>query len=232
MDSKILIIDADPTQRALLRLQLEREGFTVAVARSGREGLQQAYRTHPDAVLLDIVMQEAEGWATLRRLRQACDVPILVLTARPGRAGAAQALTLGADDWLAKPFRFEELLSRIHALLRRGDGSGGAEGALYDDGWLRIDRDGSVTRDGEPVHLTPTESRLLVNLVRQRGKIVRHRDLVRSVWGPGGANAVGRLSVYIRYLRQKIEVDPRRPRYLCVRWGVGYYFAGHKATKP
>ena len=228
MGETILVIDDDPGLLTLLRLGLEREGFKVVTADSGKEGLRRAYETRPDVIILDIMMPEMDGWTTCQRLRHVCDTPIIMLTARTGRTDVLRGLSLGADDYLTKPCSFDELKARIRTVLRRaGKGVNGGWRAVYEDGMLRVDlTDGTVTRCGEPIHLTPTEARLLMYLVSQKGRIVPHRELLVSVRGPEYAEEVGYLSVYIRYLRRKIEDDPANPCYIRTRWGIGYYFAG------
>jgi two-component system KDP operon response regulator KdpE len=157
-----------------------------------------------------------------------------MLTAKVDQADVLKGLSLGADDYLTKPCSFDELKARIRTVLRRAQaGSNNGWRDVYDDKNLCIDlRDGTVTRRGEAISLTPTESRLLLYLVSQKGRIVPHRELLTSVWGPEYAEEVGYLSVYVRYLRRKIEDDPSNPRYICTRWGMGYYFAGAGAIRP
>jgi DNA-binding response OmpR family regulator len=234
MNEKILVIDDDPGLLTLLRLGLEREGFTVITAGGGKEGLRRAYETRPDVVILDIMMPEMDGWIACQRLRHMCDTPIIMLTAKADQADVLKGFSLGADDYLTKPCSFDELKARILTVLRRAKASpGDAWRDAYDDGNLRIDlRDGMVTRRGEPIYLTPTESRLLMCLVSQRGQIVPHRELLINVWGPEYVEEVGYLSVYIRYLRRKIEDDPGNPNYIRTRWGRGYYFAGDGPLRP
>lgn len=234
MNEKILVIDDDPGLLTLLRLGLEREGFTVITAGGGKEGLRRAYETRPDVIILDIMMPEMDGWAACQRLRHMCDTPIIMLTAKSDQADVLKGFSLGADDYLTKPCSFDELKARILTVLRRAKASSGdAWRDAYDDGNLRIDlRDGMVTRRGEPIYLTPTESRLLMCLVSQRGQIVPHRELLINVWGPEYVEEVGYLSVYIRYLRRKIEDDPGNPNYIRTRWGRGYYFAGDGPLRP
>jgi two-component system KDP operon response regulator KdpE len=234
MNEKVLVIDDDSGLVTLMRLGLEREGFTVVTAANGKEGLRRAYEARPDAIILDVSMPDMDGWATCQRLRSMCDTPIIMLTARAGREDVLKGLSLGADDYLTKPCNFDELKARIRTVLRRvrGDVSDTWR-ATYDDGNLCIDiKDGKITRRGEELHLTPTESRLLIYLVGQKGRVVPHRELLVSVWGLEYAEEVGYLSVYVRYLRQKIEDDPANPRYICTRWRMGYYFAGNGIVQP
>lgn len=234
MNEKILVIDDDSGLLTLLRLGLEREGFTVVTADSGKEGLRRAYESRPDAIILDVTMPEMDGWATCQRLRSMCDTPIIMLSSRTERPDVLKGLSLGADDYLTKPCSFEELKARIATVLRRvRAGTSDSWRAIYDDGNLCIDlKDGTVARQGEEIHLTPTESRLLMYLVSQKGRIVPHKELLTSVWGPEYAEEAGYLSVYIRYLRQKIERNPSKPRYIRTRWRMGYYFAGNGVLRP
>jgi two-component system response regulator VicR len=232
MDAKVLLIDDDPGLLTLLKLGLERDGFVVYTSASGREGIRKAYECHPDVIVLDVMMDEMDGWATCQRLRQVCDTPIVMLTALASGNDVVKGLSLGADDYVTKPCDFGELRARIRALLRRsGDREVRVDPRVYDDGVLHVDLwNGTVKRKGELVDLTPTESRLLMYLASQRGRIVSRRELLVNVWGPEYAKELGYLSVYIRYLRRKIEQDPANPRYICTRWKVGYYFA-HRDTQ-
>ena len=231
MNERILLIDDDSGLVCILRLGLEREGFTVVTAKNGKEGVRKAYESRPDVIILDIMMAEMDGWTTCQRLRHICDTPIIMLTAMNGKQDVIKGLSLGADDYLTKPCSFDELKVRIHTVLRRSGASSRSEKqTVFDDGNLRVDlKDGTVTRRGEVVDLTPTESRLLMYLASQRRRIVPHKELLINVWGPEYEKEVGYLSVYIRYLRQKIEDDPADPRYICTRWKVGYYFVGDNA---
>jgi two-component system KDP operon response regulator KdpE len=228
MKKKILVIDDDPGLSQLLRISLEREGFQVLTAGGGQEGLRMAYEHQPDLIILDIMMPEMDGWATCRRLRSVSDTPILILSAREDQEAVVRGLSLGADDYVIKPCSFEELKARIHALLRRSQRQNAkAWKMVYDDGYLYIDlADGSVRKEGELISLTPTESRLLLYLVGQEGRVVPRRELLQQIWGPAYERAEGYLSVYIRYLRRKIEPDPSNPRYIRTHWRRGYSFEG------
>ena len=234
MNEKILVIDDDSGLLTLMRLGLERDGFEVITADNGKDGLRRAYEARPDVIILDVAMPEMDGWATCQRLRGICDTPIIMLSSKSAQPDILKGLSLGADDYLTKPCSFDELKARISTVLRRSRaGATDTWRATYDDGNLRIDlKDGQVTRQEEEIHLTPTESRLLMYLVSQKGRIVPHKELLTSVWGPEYAEEVGYLSVYIRYLRQKIEDDPSKPRYICTRWRMGYYFAGNGILRP
>jgi DNA-binding response OmpR family regulator len=234
MNETVLVIDDDSGLLTLLRLGLEREGFTVVTAESGKEGLRRAYEARPDVIVLDVMMPEMDGWLTCQRLRSMCDTPIIMLTAKTAQADVLKGLSLGADDYLTKPCSFDELKARIRTVLRRTSTSTSSDWrSVYDDDNLCIDlKDGTVSRRGEVIHLTPIESRLLMYLVSQKGRIVPHRELLISVWGPEYAEEVSYLSVYIRYLRRKIEADSSNPRYIRTRWRMGYYFAGDGTFQP
>jgi two-component system KDP operon response regulator KdpE len=224
---KVLAIDDDPGLLVVLRMGLEKEGFEVITAGSGLEGLRRAYETHPDVIILDVMMPDVSGWETCQKLRRVCDTPIIMLTAKSEPADVLKGLSLGADDYINKPCSFDELKARIRTVIRRGRTNARENWeSVYDDGYLRIDlAHGMVTKAGTPVDLTPTESSLLMCLVSKRGCIVSHKELLTSVWGPEYADETRYLSVYIRYLRQKIEDDPSNPSYIRTRWRVGYYFA-------
>jgi two-component system KDP operon response regulator KdpE len=232
MSEKVLIIDEDPGVLALLRFGLEQDDFTVVTVDSGQKALKTAYNTHPDLIILDVMMEEADGWSICRRLRYMSDVPIIVLSTSARERDVIDALSMGADEYLTKPRSLEELKARVRAILRRASMSRERSWEpIYEDGDLRIDlADGVISRGGELIHLTPTESRLLMCLVSRKGEVVPHRDLLINAWGQEYAEAVDYLSVYIRYLREKVEQDPSNPRYIQTRWGIGYYFAGDGAT--
>jgi DNA-binding response OmpR family regulator len=229
MDETVLFVDDDAGLRTLMKLGLEREGFGVITAEDGQEGIRKAYQHRPDAIILDIMMDKMDGWTTCQRLRQVTDTPIIMLTARTDEGDIVKGLSLGADDYLTKPCSFAELKARILALLRRsGSPTTEREQGVFDDGNLLVDvRKGIALRRGTEISLSPTESRLLMYLVSQRGRIVPHRELLVRVWGSEYAKELSYLAVYIRYLRQKIEDEPSRPVYIRTRWKVGYYFGGN-----
>lgn len=229
MNETVLFVDDDAGLRTLMKLGLEREGFGVITAADGQDGIRKAYQHRPDAIVLDIMMENMDGWTTCQRLRQITDTPIIMLTARTDEDDIVRGLSLGADDYLTKPCSFAELKARILALLRRSGTQPPVEREMgvFDDGNLSIDlRRGIVLRDGQEVSLSPTESRLLMYLVSQRGRIVPHSELLIKVWGSEYAKELSYLAVYIRYLRQKLEDNPSHPVYIRTRWKVGYYFGG------
>lgn len=234
MSEKALLIDEDPQNLAALHARLEEDGFTVAAVDDGQDALRIAYSFRPDVIILDIAMKQTNGWLVCRRLRYMSDVPIIVLSSNGDEHDVIKALSLGADEYLTKPRSPQELNARIRAILRRAKMSNiRMWESIYDDGNLRIDlANGAVMREGEVIHLTPTESRLLMYLVSRKGEVVPHRELLVNAWGQEYAEAIDYLSVYIRYLREKVEEDPSNPDYIHTRWGTGYYFAGNGGLRP
>ncbi|MBL7200132.1 MAG: response regulator transcription factor [Anaerolineae bacterium] len=230
MNEKILIIDDEPVLLTLLQRGLELEGFRVITAQSGEEGFQKACESHPDAIILDIIMPGTDGWTTCQEIRRISDSPIIMLTARASAKDAAKGLSMGANDYLTKPCSFGKLRSRIHnALHQEETGPTDDWQWVSEDGTLQIDfRDGAVTRRGELIELTPTESRLLTYLASRRGQVVSHAELLTSVWGLEFAEELTYLSVYMRYLCQKLEDDPDRPRYIRAHKEAGYYFTAKR----
>jgi two-component system KDP operon response regulator KdpE len=221
----ILIIDDDVDLTKVIKINLEREGFSTVIASSGVEGLQKAYSSQPDLVILDIMMPGMDGWTTCRRLREISDVPIIMLTARGMESDVVKGLEIGADDYIVKPFGTKELMARIHALMRRTDASSTKKPPIYSDGELTVDFiKRSVTVRGDHVDLTPTEFKLLSAFVQNEGRVLPHRFLLTQVWGPEYADEVNYLKLYVRYLRQKIEKDSSNPDYILTEWGVGYRF--------
>lgn len=225
MKETILVIDDDADLAKIVQINLEREGYETVIAFSGVEGLQKAYSSQPDLVILDIMMPGMDGWTTCRRLREISDVPIIMLTARGMESDIVKGLKLGADDYIVKPFGTKELLARIHALLRRTDTSTIKRPPIYSDGELTVDFvKRMVVVRGEQVDLTPTEFKLLSTFVQNEGRVLPHRFLLTQVWGPEYADEVNYLKLYVRYLRQKIEEDPSNPNCILTEWGVGYRF--------
>ncbi|GAP15339.1 response regulators consisting of a CheY-like receiver domain and a winged-helix DNA-binding domain [Longilinea arvoryzae] len=222
---RILVIDDDPTLNSLIRQSFHAKGYEVITALNGMEGLKLAYRSHPDIILLDIMMPDLDGFETCRRLREISEVPVLMLTAMASEEDLLRGFDAGADDYVKKPFSLRELEVRITAVMKRS-ANGETGDIAYDDGTLRIDLQRQhVFRDNQRVHVTPTEFRLLSCLIRHRGHVVSHEDLLREVWGDGYLDAVPSLSIYIRYLREKIEENPSEPHYIMTKWGVGYWFS-------
>jgi len=228
MVEKVLVIDDDPSLLSFLRISLKHEGFEVYTANNGREGLQCAYNIHPDLIILDVMMPDMDGWTTCQRLRNVCDTPIIMLSAKNEMPNIIKGLSLGADDYVSKPCNFEELKARIQAILRRANIPPNVQWrSIYEDGDLYIDlENGTVKKHNQMINLTNTESRLLLYMVSHKDRVIPHKELLTKIWGPQYAQEVSYLSVYIRYVRLKIEDDPSNPLYIRKRWGMGYYFTG------
>jgi two-component system KDP operon response regulator KdpE len=216
----VLVIEDEGPLRRFLETGLEGEGWVVVAADGGHAGLSLAMQYVPDVVLVDLGLPDLEGVEVIRRLRAWSQAPVIVLSARSRERQKVEALDAGADDYLTKPFGFPELLARMRVALRRSArGSDGA--AVYDHGGLRIDLAArSVRLDGEDVHLTPTEYRLLAVLARHSGRVVTHRQLLEAVWGPRSAGQSQYLRVHVAHLRRKLERPSRS--FLTTEAGVGY----------
>ncbi|HEC24248.1 MAG TPA: response regulator transcription factor [Chloroflexi bacterium] len=225
MGEKILIIDDEQTTVDLLSILLEHKGFEVIKAYRAEDGLRKAYHTHPDLVLLDIMMPDMDGWEVCRRLRELSDMPIIFLTALTDVQDVVKGLEMGADDYIIKPHDNDELVARIRAHLRRVPKNTFSEEAIFDGGRFRVNfLNREVIVEGEPRHLTPKEFSLLSVLVRNAGRVVTRHELVTEAWGPEYADAIDSLKLYIHYLRKKIERDPAHPEYILTSRGVGYRF--------
>lgn len=232
MREKILVIDDDRALGEMLAQKLEPRGFEVLAATRGLEGLKLAYENHPDLVILDVMMPDMDGWETCQRLREMSDVPILMLTGKVSEDDVIRGFQVGADDYVKKPFNLKELEGRIRAILKRASGSDKDGNLIYDDGKLRIDLERQqVVKQGKLIHLTSTEFQLLSCLVRRIGNLVPHDEILSEVWGPSYLDATACLSLYIRYLREKLEESPGDPQYIRTKWGAGYWFAPAQALE-
>jgi len=198
----------------------------VTIAADGEEALGRFEEERPDLVVLDVSMPPPDGFEVCRRIRETSRVPILMLTARDSTLDKVRALDLGADDYLTKPFDHLELLARLRALARRAGVSPEHPGPSFAVEGFSLD---SATREvrvrGEVVRLTPTEYRLLEELVRHAGTVLPHRVLLERVWGPKYVGDAHYLKVFVRRLRKKLGEDPENPRYIHTEWGIGYRFA-------
>jgi DNA-binding response OmpR family regulator len=227
---RVLVVDDEPRMIGFIRMNLELEGYQVLEAHNGVEALEIIRTQLPDLVLLDVMMPEPDGFETLRMLREFSTIPVIMLTAKGEEDDKVYGLELGADDYVTKPFSPRELASRIRAVLRRAEmPSPIARTTIRIDDRLEIDfRQREVIVDGERVRLRPTEYRLLYHLVNNAGWIMTHEMLLSKVWGYEYRDETGLLRLYITYLRQKIEPDPARPRYIFTERGVGYRFVDFK----
>jgi two-component system KDP operon response regulator KdpE len=217
---RILVVDDEPQIRRALRTALAGHGYQVELAEQGEDALAAIAANPPDLVLLDLVMPGVDGIEVLRETRGWSTVPIVVLSARGQEQDKVQALDLGADDYLTKPFGMAELLARVRAQLRR---RGAPPEPIVTAGDVTIDLARRlVTRNGQEVRLTPTEYDLLRCLAVDAGKVLTHRQLLTRVWGEHVASNSPELRVYINYLRRKLEADPARPQLIVTDPGVGY----------
>ena len=220
---RVLVVDDEPNIRRALRVWLADHGYDVRLAASGEEALDAAAVAPPDVVILDLVLPGLSGLEVCRGLREWSQAPILVLSARGEERDKIEALDLGADDYLTKPFGMGELLARLRAMLRRT--SGGSPSPVLASGDLRLDQARRlVTLAGREVHLTPTEYEMLRYLMANAGKVITHRTLLGTVWGPSHEDASETLRVFIAQLRRKIEPEPHRPTYIRTEPGIGYRF--------
>ncbi len=219
----VLVVDDDPAMRRTLSINLRARDYEVETAGDGRSALQVVDERMPDVVLLDLGLPDLDGIAVLRQLRSFTQVPVIVVSARTESDDKVEALDLGADDFITKPFSIEELLARVRATSRR---AGREEPDLVVEvGGLRLDlTDSRATRAGEEIHLTPTEWRIVDVLVRRRGRLVRQVELLTEVWGPAYDTQTNYLRVHLAAIRRKLEVDPARPVLFVTEPGMGYRF--------
>ncbi|HSP71795.1 MAG TPA: response regulator transcription factor [Gaiellaceae bacterium] len=208
--ARILVVDDEADIRTLLRDLLERAGYVVEEAADGRAGVRSFYASAPDLVILDVTMPELDGWATLERIRDLSDVPVIMLTARGGELERVRGLTSGADDYVPKPFGRQELLARVQALLRRAGGRRQQLEERYADGFLTIDyANRAVTVGDRPVQLTPLEFKLLAAFVQNPNQVLSRDQLLELVWGDPYGVSGDQVKLYVGYLRKKLV--PERP---------------------
>jgi two-component system KDP operon response regulator KdpE len=218
----VLVIEDEPPIRRLLRTTLTAQDYRVLEAADGEEGLSLLRHERPDVLILDLGLPDIDGLELIRRIRAELPVPIVVLSSRDDEKGKVEALDLGADDYVTKPFGMEELVARLRTALRhRLQQQGGRP--LFRSGDLTVDLVRRiVTVRGEEVRLSPKEYDLLQQFVVHAGKVLTHRHLLREVWKDENGGDVQYLRVYVRQLRQKIETDPERPSLILTEPGVGY----------
>lgn len=222
----VLAIDDDKTTLRLLNEWLTKANFQVLLASNGIDGLQELYARQPDLVILDVMMPRMDGWETLSRIRQISRVPVIMLTAKDSESDKLHGFNLGVDDYVTKPFSFAELVARAKAVLGRSKAKVAAgKNQRYVSGNLVIDIDSHrVTKNGEPVELTPTEFRLLETLAQHAGRVLTHEQLLEQVWGYDSGEDTGYIKRYIWYLRRKLEDDPTDPQHIVTERGFGYSF--------
>ena len=222
--ASILLIDDDLNLSKLLAEYLRGLGHLVYVCSDGQKGLIAFFDQKPEIIILDVTMPVKDGWETLKRIRELSQTPVIMLTARSDESDILRGFSLGADDYVSKPFSFAQLGARLHAVLTRS-GTSLPHADVLEAGDLRVDLSSRhVTRSGALIALTPTELKLLVALMRHPGEVISAEDLVREVWGPQYKEEIGFVRRYIWHLRQKLEVDPEKPCYIHNERGFGYRF--------
>jgi two-component system KDP operon response regulator KdpE len=226
----ILVVDDEPHLVRAVRMYLELQGYAVFGAQSGEEALEAIRDRLPDLVLLDVMLPGLDGFETLQQLRRVSNVPVIMLTSLAEEDQSVHGLTLGADDYVAKPFSQKELVARVQAVLRRAEQPAHVpKTRIEPDTDLAIDFDrGEVWLRGQPVHLTATEYRLLYHLASNPGRLMPSEILLAKVWGYDYRDEGHYVRLYISYLRQKLEPDPGHPRYIVTMPGLGYKFVDYR----
>jgi two-component system KDP operon response regulator KdpE len=226
----ILVVDDEPRMVRFIRMNLELEGYRVEGAYSGMEALEKVRDQIPDLVLLDVMMPELDGFATLELLREISTIPVIMLTVKSDEDAKVRGLELGADDYVTKPFSPRELTSRVKAVLRRAALPAPVpKTELVIDDRLTIDfARRQVIVEGKRLDLSPTEYRLLYHLVNNAGWIMPYETLLAKVWGYEYREETHYLRIYVGYLRKKIEVDPADPQYILTERSVGYRFFDYR----
>ncbi len=222
--SRILLVEDDPHLLRALRVNLRARHYEVDTAADAATALATAARHPPDLVILDLGLPDMDGIEVVRGLRGWCPAPIVVLSARDRQSDKVTALDAGADDYVTKPFGMDELLARVRAALRRATPATGDSALRTDAFTVDLAAKKVTTGDGREIRLTPTEWHILEILVRNAGKLVDQRRLLREVWGPAYQTETNYLRVYLAQLRRKLEPIPARPRYLLTEPGLVYRF--------
>lgn len=227
--SRVLIVEDEADIRRFVRIALEKEGMSVLEALTAQQGRLDVATRKPDLAIVDLGLPDADGKALIRELRTWSEVPVLVLSAREQEAEKVEALDAGADDYLVKPFGVQELLARVRAQLRRSSvvSNGREASSRASFGHIQVDlATHEVKRDGQQVHLTPSEFRLLTALIRGNGKVLTHKQLLLQAWGPSYCDRPHYIRVYMAQLRQKLEDNPAQPKHLITELQLGYRIAG------
>ena len=224
---KILVVDDEPQLTRVLRTGLKSRGYDVRAAADGLAGFEAFNDWHPDLVITDLAMPNVDGLELCRRLRAVSQVPIIVLSAKGEEKTKVEALDLGADDFVTKPFGIDELLARIRASLRRANtpSLNEATPAILELGDFHVDLESrEITVRGKPIHLTPKEFDLLVYFIKHAGKVLTHRTVLAALWGGNYVEQNEYLRVFVGNLRKKIEPDAASPRYILTEPWIGYRF--------
>jgi DNA-binding response OmpR family regulator len=229
---RVLVADDEPDLLYAIKLYLEDEGYTVFTAVNGYVALDVLKERIPDVVVLDVMMPDLDGFETLKQLRETSTIPVIMLTAKGEEADKIRGLSLGADDYVTKPFSQRELLGRIQAVIRRAEMPRTLpKTRIKIDDHLSVDFSrGEIYRDGDKITLTPTEYRLLYHLVSNPGRVLTNETLLVRVWGREYREEDHYVRLYVSYLRQKLEPDPSHPRYIQTEKGLGYRFVDFRQT--
>lgn len=223
----IVVVDDEPNIADLVDLYLARDGFRVLKAATGEAGLEAVQTHRPRLVVLDVGLPDIDGLEVCRRLRQTSQVPVIFLTARDGEVDRVLGLELGGDDYLTKPFDMQELTARVEALLRRAPVAEASGVERYHFGDVEIDfRKAEVTRAGQPIDLSALEFKLLQYFIEHRGATLSRDELLNRVWGYDAMPYSRTVDVHVSGLRQKIEPNPGKPRYVVTVHRLGYKFVG------
>ena len=222
----VLVVDDEPRLVKFVKANLESVGFRVVGASDGNSAINLAESEQPDLIILDIVMPDINGYEVCRRVREFSDVPIIMLTAKGEESDKVKGFNVGADDYVTKPFGAEELIARVKAVLKRSQQAGTPkQQSSFILGDFSMDfLQHRVTVRGKEINLSATEYKLLHYLVINAGKVILHEDLLSKVWGPEYRDEIDYLRVYVHHLRQKIEDDQSKPRYILSKPGIGYMF--------
>lgn len=225
MKEKILVVDDEPRYLRLMEANLLTENYLVIKAENGLDAVAQVASEHPDLVMLDVMMPVMDGFVACERIREFSEVPIIIITAKGEEQDRVRGLDLGADDYIIKPFSATELLARVRAVLRRAQktATGTLKETVLDHGNLRIDfAKAEVFVDGKMIYLSATEYRILIQLAHNIGQVLASDRLLRDVWGEEYSTDKEILWVSVSRLRQKLEADPRNPKHIVTRSGMGY----------
>ena len=222
----ILVCDDDKEIVEAIQIYLEQEGYEVLTAYDGMQALQQIRQNQIDLLVIDVMMPRLDGIHATMKIREESKVPVIIISAKSEDADKILGLNIGADDYVTKPFNPLELVARVKSQLRRYTKLGNAAGEnqkIYQTGGLIMNDDlKEVTVDGEPVKLTPIEYNILLLLVKNQGKVFSISQIYESIWNEDALAADNTVAVHVRHIREKIEIDPKNPKYLKVIWGVGY----------
>ena len=222
--ARVLLVDDDPAQIQMLKMFLVQQGYEIYTSLDGTEAVNLATQIHPDIILLDVCLPDMDGYAACQKMREFTSAPVIFISVKCGEPDVIQGFKSGADDYVSKPIRLHELSQRMESRMRNASQLPSIN--IYRDKSLFVDlRRKLVMRNGNLVHLTPLEFKLLVCLVHHAGEVVSHKVILKEVWGHCYLDGVTNLSLYIHYLREKLEDDPEHPVYIRSEWGSGYWFS-------